>query len=296
MKNKLLTFLLVLTSLWAAIVTVLYLQLRNNPRVISVLVDPLKGHVQSEELTEMEKLTFLRQFLDRYFNYDSHSFWQSQTSLAFLMTPQLGEKRIVEVSRLREKIQNKNLIQAGKLESLTVSSAGDFTARIHLKITEGTRQNDLYTQLRLRLHKTDRTLENPWGLLVQEMSFLANSPNKDPFAATIRLGEKTPAILAFPCALENLHNPDENILKIKITTMNVSELQIFSTAEITTPLSLSAACKDYEFHWSLQSDNKNIDLFRLFPEETGIKRKNKAGKPAKDIYEKTIESVLGIEL
>lgn len=244
----------------------------------------------------MEKLTFLRQFLDRYFNYDSHSFWQSQTSLAFLMTPELGEKRILEVSRLREKIQNKNLLQSGQLESLTLTPENYYEAQLHLKLTEGTLQNDLYTNLRLKLQKTERTLENPWGLLVQEMTFTANSPKKEPYNATIHLGEKNPAILAFPCALVNLENPAENILKIKITTMNVSELQISSTAELSNPLSLSAACKDREFQWTVQSDKENIDLFRLIPDEAGAKRKPRFGKPAKDIYEKTIESVLGIEL
>lgn len=298
MKIKVLSFLLLASVLWAGVVSYLYWQLKHNPRVVAVTMDAGKESLQNTQLDEMEKMTFIRQYLDRYFNYDSNNFWQSQTSLAFLMSPRLGEMRVREVSRLREKIQNKNLSQWGQLRSLKQLPEGRYEARVYLQITEGGQKNELFVALHLKLQNTERTLENPWGLLVQEMNFVQSSPKDFEFSPRIPIQAPNPTILTFPCAIENIENPFEKNLKIKITTLNVSELQITPDEKVPASLSLTAICKDMEYSFELFTD-KNRDLFVAFPKEAGHARKKEtvpAKKRGKDVYEKTIENVLGIQL
>lgn len=299
MRTRILFILLSLSLAWAATVSVLYWKLKNNPRVVAVTMETGKDDIQNRQLGEMERLTFLRQFIERYFNHDSNNFWQSQTSLAFLMSPKASEARLREVSRLRDKIQKKNMSQSGQLKNLKQDETGAYLAQIHLNITDGTMKNELYITLRLNLEATDRTLENPWGLLVREMNFLSSAPQAFDFSSQIHGALQVPAIVTFPCAIENIENPAEDKLKIKITTLNVSELQITPVKELTEKVLLTGSCKDREFRLEFITDKSSRDLFVSVPFAAGLPRKKEkppSGPRKKDIYEKTIENVLGIQI
>ena len=288
--------------IWAVSVSVLYWRLKNNPRVIAVTTD-MSGRsesLQNFQLGEMEKLTFVRQYLDRYFNYDSNNFWQSQTSLSFLMAQDLREKRIQEVQRLREKIQAKALNQRGQLLSLVQLGVDSYRALLMVQISEEANKNsELFISLNLKINNTERTLENPWGLLVTQMDFLKSSPEKVQPADSLNIKEKTPLVITFPCAIENIESTPESTLETKITTLNVSEIQLTTKSALKAPVAMTAFCKDREYHFSVKSDSQETDLFRSFTLATSAVRKKdiSTGKPAKkDIYEKTIENVLGIQL
>lgn len=296
MKIKVLTALLVLTLLWAFTVTALYWRLKNNPRVVAVTMDLGKDTLQNTQLGEMEKMTFLRQYLERYFNYDSNNFWQSQTSLAFLMEPRLREERLREVKRLREKIQQKNLSQLGKLISLKKTSQDRYEGVLSLQIMEERLKSDLSIMLGISLVSAERTLENPWGLLVKEMTFKKSTPTPVLVTSRASVEPRSPTLLTFPCAITNIENPDENKLKTKITTLNVSELQITPSEGLTQPLMLTALCKDLEFKVEILTAKKEQDLYLSLPLSAGVPKKKEAPKIRKrDIYEQTIDKVLGIK-
>ncbi len=296
MKTKVLTALLVLSLLWACTISLLYWRLKNNPRVVAVTMDLGKDALQNIQLGEMEKMTFLRQYLERYFNYDSNNFWQSQTSLAFLMEPRLREERLREVRRLREKIQQKNLSQLGKLISLKKTSQDRYEGVLSLQITEERLKSDLSIMLGIFLVSTERTLENPWGLLVKEMTFKKSTPTPVLVTSRASVEPRSPTLLTFPCAITNIENPDENKLKTKITTLNVSELQITPSESLTQPLMLTALCKDLEFKVEILTAKKEQDLYLSLPLSAGVPKKKETPKIHKrDIYEQTIDKVLGIK-
>ncbi|NUN07476.1 MAG: hypothetical protein HUU57_17155 [Bdellovibrio sp.] len=306
MRTRILSALLFLVFAWAVTVTYSYWKLKNNPRVVAVTMDPGKETLQNMQMGEMEKGTFVRQYLERYFNFDSNNFWQSQTSLAALMTVHLGEARVKEVGRLREKIQQKNLSQSGQVKSLQQLQDGSYEAVVYIQVQEGsgshsaetTPKKELYSTLHLTLENTDRTLENPWGLLVSEMTVQSSVAKPLPLPESIRLQVGHSTLIIFPCAVENINNPAEQNLQIKITTLNVSELQLTPTEGIVLPTEISAICKDVEYKLNLTAGNKERDLYVSIPASAGILRpKEVAPKPRKkDSYEKTIENVLGIEV
>ncbi|HEX7676180.1 MAG TPA: hypothetical protein VF412_18530 [Bdellovibrio sp.] len=304
MKKVVLEILLAIAIIWASTSTFLYLQLKNNPRVVAVTTGVNSSLSQeSVQLSELEKITFLRQYLDRYFTYDSNNFWQSQTSLTFLMAPELRASRIDEVRRLREKIQQKNLTQKSDLLSLASQGNNRFSAVISLQLNEDQNKSILITTLSLELGSTERTLENPWGLLVRKMDFVKSSTDAIAFNSHLKIKPKVPLSITLPCAIENIESSSETTLKTKITTLNVSEIQLSTASSLKEPVQMKALCKDKEFSFDVVSANENPDLFVAFPISAGVERKkeiptaNQPGKPRKkDIYEKTIENVLGIKV
>lgn len=306
MKPKILYVLLGFSILWASVVSFLYIRLKNNPRVIAVTTG-LNSSMATDnlQLGELEKVTYLRQYLDRYFNYDSNNFWQTQTSLSFLMAPELRGLRIEEVRRLREKIQQKNLTQKSQLLSLASQAPGQFIAQLAVQITEGQHQTSkLNITLNLELESTERTLENPWGLLVKQMKFLKSNPDEVPFSSLLKIQRNMPLTITLPCAIENIESSSEEEIKTKITTLNISEVQLTTDVALSSPVQMKALCRDSEFDFQVAGSNQEADLFKAFPQSQGRQRKKELppsnpryAKPrSKDIYEKTIENVLGIKL
>ncbi|MNK07439.1 hypothetical protein D3C87_253530 [compost metagenome] len=298
MKNKVLSALLVLSVLWASASTFLYLTLKNNPKVVAITTGEMnKSNMANFQLSEMEQLSFVRQFVEQYFNYTSNNFWQTQTTLAFLMDSPLRQKRIEEVSRLREKIQKKTLSQKALLKSITLEGADTYKIDLTLQINEeGQAPQELPTQAVLQIKATERTLENPWGLLITSMDFASNPPTS--FDSVMSLKEQSPSVATFPCAIENIENPQEDTLKTKITTLNVSELQLMLQKPLNELLILKAFCKNNEFSIVVQPSTKRQTLFKSFPMTAAVERKvdTSKGPRKKDIYEKTIEDVLGIKV
>ncbi|WP_413582100.1 hypothetical protein [Bdellovibrio sp. HCB288] len=302
MKKHLWQILFAASFIWASVVSVLYWQLKSNPRVIAITTDMAgtdNSQPQSVQLTEMEKGTFLRQYLERYFTYDSNNFWQSQTSLTFLMSPELREKRIQEIQRLRDKIQSKSLNQKSTLLTLNQISRGAYSALLAVQISEAPgRVNTLYVNTNLQIENTERTLENPWGLMITKLDFPQSSPTAPGISSTLAIREKTPLIITFPCAIENIQGEPDSVLETKITTLNISEVQINSANKLSEVVKLTAYCKDKEYHFQVSAADKSADVFRAFSADAAQVRKDPgAGKPKKkDRYDKTIENVLGIEV
>lgn len=289
--------------IWASVASFLYLRLKNNPRVIAVTTEIGRDILPNSKVSDLERVTYLRQFLERYFNYDSENFWPSQTSLSFLMSPDLRAERVSEVSRLREKIQQKNLLQKARINSIRLTSDLHYVAQItlltktHTDIESAPEQ--LFVSVILSLEASDRTLENPWGILVKTMSF---SPSPTEFASDLsfNLSQTTPLTITFPCSLQNVETSGNQKIETKITTLNVSELQILATdAKLEPPEELIALCRDQEFHLSLTGNEKlerNV-YFNLESRMGEARRRDHLGKPkGKDIYEQTIEKVLGVKI
>lgn len=294
MKTKWLTVLLTVSLLWAITSTILYYQLKSNPRVVAVTTDLGKNQLAQSQLSEMEKLSFVRQFIEQYGNYNSNNFWQTQTTLAFLMDSPLREKRIQEVSRLKEKIQKKNLSQQVHVKNISLNSQNIYSVQAQFTVTEeGQPSQQIHSLLQIKLNPTERTLENPWGLLIAGMDF---TPQEASFDSVLWVKAQSPSVLTFPCAIENIENPAENLIETKITTLNVSEVQIVTPQGLKEETTLKAFCKNQEYSFVVKAMREEQTLFKVFPSSVAVMRKTLSSARSKDIYDKTIESVLGIKV
>lgn len=283
--------LFVVTLSWAGVITFKYIQLKNNPLIMNVSPELRGGEGQS--LDQIERVSFVRQFVERYVSFDFNNFWQGQTALSFLMTPDLREKRLAEISRVKEKIRKNAVVQRGKI--LSVRRGEDQTYRIlaGVELSENRKVNHLNANIEMMLTEGTRSLENPWGLVVSKFrTDLQSQPAA--FSGQFSMTKDSPTILSFPCAVENFEIPPQFPLKVKITTFNVSEIQLYLLDGGAPSASLKAFCREKEFSLVLKNEKGRADLFIEVPESLAKSRSTLAKKkPGQNPYQKTIESELG---
>jgi len=286
-KNKVLYGLLIIVTAWALIVSGLYWRLQQHPKIIAFNSERQAG--------DIERIRFLRQFIERYFTYDSGNFWQTQTSLAALLSPDLRETRLNDIQRLRDKVSKKNISQTVNTQWIEQTQKDHFLVHVQLLINEEARVNAISENIDLNLQDTERTLENPWGLLVSLLDFTVG-PRDLPMTLQMRPGSS--AIVTLPCAVESFQNPATPTLTAKITTFNISEVQLSLIENLKQPVQLVALCKDLEFHWTVQQSLTTLNVFEEFPSKTGSARIKESKTPVhkKDAYDKTIENVLGVKV
>lgn len=285
----------VLSFCWASIVTYKYLQVKNNPLVMNVSMEGIVSDSQS--LLKVERITFVRQFVEKYVSFEPDTFWQAQTALSFLLSSDLRDQRLAEINRLKNKIQKNQVTQRGQILSIQEQQEKYFI-EVEIFLFEGKQVTKLRTHMTLQLKESARNLDNPWGLIISALQFskLDQEQNSD-FVGGISMATNKLSILHFPCAVENFEVPPELPLKVKITTLNVSEIQLYLTKEQSEPARLKALCKDREFTILVTPALGKTDLFVKVPLAASKVRgghgpSDKTSKKS-SLYKKTIESELG---
>lgn len=248
----------------------------------------------NEAVADLERVAFLRQFADQYLNYDENGYWRNQTALAFLMEPALREKRLRELAEQRGRRRAVGFRQTARLTA--IEDAGNARYALHgaLEGREGDRAWKFAFRADLRLLEVPRTLENPWGIEVADMKFInADGAPVNPAGLTMKL--RAPVLVAFPCLVENVETPAGLPVRIKITSLQTSEIQFVRTGELERPATVVALCRDRKFALELGAGNGTPDLFARISERDGKPRveKAKTARKPKEAYEKTLEKELG---
>lgn len=283
--------LFAVSFVWAGAASYQVWRLKNSPVVVNV--SPSVAGGDARELNQMEKLSFIRQFVDRYTTFDHDNFWQSQVALSFLMAPPLREERLQEINRLKDKIQRNSTDQKGRVVSISIRD-GVYHVVADIDLLEGKKKIPLTVDLELELQENARNLDNPWGMVVAQFKSQVQNRKAPAFQGAIGIKQGQPLILSFPCAVENFEIPDSRKLRVKITTFNVSEIQLYSLQEDSGEMNLKAYCRDKEYRLTAKSGAQNIDLFAEVPEGSGLARNQGfKKKPVSSPYQKTIENELG---
>jgi hypothetical protein len=288
--------LFVITFVWAGVATYQYLELKKNPVILNVATSETRAG-EGQSLGQIERVSFIRQFVERYVSFDYDNFWQGQTALSFLMTPDLREKRLNEINRVKDKIRKNAIVQKGRILSVQRTSNQDYQILAGVELSENKTLNHIDASIEMGLSAGPRSLENPWGLVVSKFKTDLQPKAKDShFSGIFSMTKDSPTILSFPCAVENFEIPPQFPLKVKITTFNVSEIQLYLLDAGAPATFLKAYCRDKEFSLQLKNEKDKADLFLEVPESLGKSRQSLAAKkkkPENRPYQKTIENELG---
>lgn len=295
MKRWVWPLLFVLVTLWAGFATWQWRQAvvsAQSPRTSPVLA--------SEGVADLERAGFLRQFADQYFNYDETSYWRNQTALAFLMVPELRDKKLAELADQRDRKRAAGFRQSSQLAAILRKPDGVHELHGFLEGREDERVWKLNYTATLGLKEIPRTLENPWGLEIEALEIQTSPMAPSSEVLSIALEAQRPATVIFPCYVESVENGSALPLKIRITSLRTSELQLIRTGDFATSSPLIAHCKDRKF---LMTVNAATQLSHLFlqafeaqgqvPVVAAVPSLPRAKKKPKEAYQKTLEDELG---
>lgn len=272
---------LIMSLVWALISTGLYVKETrfSKPKIES----------PSASLLADSQVGFMKRFVSQYLSYTPDSFRRNQTALAYSLVEPLRSERLKEIERFESKIQEQNLEQSAEVLQIN-ELAGVFSGAA--KVVSG--QKVLLTNFRIALSPAyDSMSGSPFLIRSLDFSSLEEFKPSDANAQILILGVGKKVVLDFPCAVENIERKKEEPLEIKITTLNVSEIQVLAKNEFPE-LKLKANCKDRSFVLTFTTSIENQTLYRMINLDSGSKIGSDIGKrPKQSVYKKTLEDELG---
>jgi hypothetical protein len=266
---------------------------------------------------DFETVAFAREFLERFTSFESETFRSTQTATSYLMEEATRLSRLADVERLTDKMRTKRVVQRGKLMLLSRESKNTnrFQARVHVDLIEGTAEKSGLQQefhssyilnLEFEIQRVSRSAQNPWGLLVANLnqSVSTSVPHQANPAteALIRLRPGTSVALRFPCMIENVELPKGTSLKVRLTTLDISEVQLRTDQRIEGDQLMKAVCRDRSFRVRVNSEpEEGAFLLALkvftFDDAEPIRKGHSNGfsklRRAKSEVERSVEEQLG---
>lgn len=265
-----------------------------------------------------ESIAFAREFSERFLTFGSYNFNATQTALAFLLADDARGERLSEIDRLREKIEKRDVNQRAKLLTLVQwpNEPEHFRAELLVELEEGAGEsvvkNQFSTKLEFRIQRAERTAQNPWGFLVSDLKYQpVEAVSATPLTATLlSLRPETSLLVRFPCSIENVELPKGTSIRVKLTTLDISELQMTSSVPLESDQTLKAICRDRIFSLKIHPDAavfsnplepRLVLKFLTMDESTSLSeatavsklRLNKNKSPGEKRIQKSIEEQLG---
>lgn len=277
---------------WALVTTGLWLRARRGPdSVVSPILASEPG------VSALERIAFAQQFQERLLNYDQANFAPGQTALTFLMAEPLRQRQLADLSE-RAGSRQREFQQTARLSRLRSRGENGVTAAGRLKGREESATWELEYEVDLELEPLARSIENPWGWQVRELAMRTRSKSEEsrPTTTPLALSTTSPTILSFPCFVQNIQTPKDLPVRIKLTSMNVSEVQLHRTEGRLTPTVIEARCADRVFPLALSegTPEDSFDLRVELDEKDGLAKKvaDRLGKKS-EAYERNLEAELG---
>jgi type IV secretory pathway component VirB8 len=138
----------------------------------------LQQTLVAEAPNDFEKEAYVRTFLDRYLNYDTHTLGQNWSAALNMMTGNLRHVALIEfqkndtVGKMEDEQARSafklSSIEANKADPLTYTAYGVRTIHRIEKLNESVDQ--VVEAYRVRLASSERSATNPTGLLIAEFT------------------------------------------------------------------------------------------------------------------------------
>lgn len=163
--------LLLSLGVWALFATAF--ALKNNSKTILIGIDESGSRLITEtndRILQNELKNFVKYFVEQYYIYDEKTFADQMSIASDLMSPELWEAQKPKLLELKEKLQKLPLVQLAEIESLDKIDSDKVEGILNLLIKSKISEHKVKLKISLKIMKSLRTEQNPWGFEIMELS------------------------------------------------------------------------------------------------------------------------------
>lgn len=282
-----------------------------SPSVLDTIEMRTRGPEAGFE--DFETVAFAREFSERLTTFESETFRSTQVAASFLMEDEARRNRLADIDRLAEKMRARQVVQRGRLMFLarTSKEANRFQARVQVDLLESAveqkavgpkSQSTYFINMDFEIMRVARSAQNPWGFLVSNVQQTVTIENLSVADRAneklIRMTPETSVSLRFPCVIENVELPKGTSLRVRLTTLDVSEVQLRTEKSLESEQQITAICRDHAFRVKVAAMSNQTDrLVALkvftFDDAEKLSLGTAKRKKPKSAVERSIEEQLG---
>lgn len=158
-------------TVWAVFASVF--ALRNNSKTMLIGIDDSGSRLITEtndRILQNELKNFIKYFVERYYIYDEKTYADQISAASDLMNPELWEAQKPKLLEIKEKLQKMPLVQLAEIESLDKVDNDKIEGVLNLIIKSKLSEHKVKLKVILRISKSPRTEQNPWGFEIAELS------------------------------------------------------------------------------------------------------------------------------
>lgn len=167
-KHWLLIFSLTTWAIFASVFA-----LRNNSKIMLIGIDDSGSRLITEtndRILQNELKNFIKYFVEHYYIYDEKTYADQLSLASDLMNPELWEAQKPKLLEIKEKLQKMPLVQLAEIESLDKVDNDKIEGVLNLIIKSKLSERKVKLKITLRISKSPRTEQNPWGFEIAELS------------------------------------------------------------------------------------------------------------------------------
>lgn len=171
-RNEIKHWLLIVSlSIWALFASIF--ALKNNAKTILIGIDNDGSRLITEtndRILQNELKNFIKYFVERYYIYDEKTYSDQMSLASDLMSPDLWEMQKPKLLEIKEKILKIPLVQLAEIENLDKVDTDKIEGILNLIIKSKLSEHKVRLKITLKISKSIRTEQNPWGFEITELS------------------------------------------------------------------------------------------------------------------------------
>lgn len=164
---------LLITVLGSWAVFASFFALKNNSQTILIGIDDSGSRLITEtndRILQNELKNFIKYFVEKFYIYDDKTFADQISLASDLMSSELWDIQKPKLITIKEKLEKMPLVQLAEIESLDKIDNDRIEGLLGLTIKSKLSEHKVKLKIILKISKSPRTEQNPWGFEITELS------------------------------------------------------------------------------------------------------------------------------
>lgn len=172
LRNEIKHWLLVtVLGIWALFAS--FFALKNNHQTLLIGIDESGSRLITEtndRILQNELKNFIKYFVEKFYAYDEKTFADQIGEASDLMSTDLWETQKPKLISIKEKLEKMPLVQIAEIENLDKVDNDRIEGILGLTIKSKLSEHKVKLKIILKINKSTRTEQNPWGFEITELS------------------------------------------------------------------------------------------------------------------------------